>query len=188
MTEEAPIIDWDMFAKTRGELGPGFVRILGYFREDGVKSVATIEAAMRAGNAGALVLPAHTLKSEARMFGDLYTSFLDEERAEELGAAPLADDLGALLGRGRAVVVDQHLARPPGTGGALLAEALADLSAHHRALGVLVALGATPEEAGAELRRRAEAGGVPAPTAARTLIAATLTAPVPDPQPGGDPW
>ena len=69
MTEELPLIDWDVFAKTRAELGPGFVRILGYFREDGVKSVATIEAAMRAGNAGALVLPAHTLKSEARMFG-----------------------------------------------------------------------------------------------------------------------
>ena len=69
MTEEAPIIDWDVFAKTRGELGSGFVRILGYFREDGVKSVATIEAAMRAGNTSGLVLPAHTLKSEARMFG-----------------------------------------------------------------------------------------------------------------------
>ena len=69
MTEEAPIIDWGVFAKARGELGPGFVRILGYFREDGVKSVATIEAAMRARNTGALVLPAHTLKSEARMFG-----------------------------------------------------------------------------------------------------------------------
>ena len=34
--------------------------------------------------------------TEARMFGDLYTSFLDDERAEELGAAPLADDLAAV--------------------------------------------------------------------------------------------
>ena len=69
LTDETPIIDWEVFAKTRGELGPGFVRILGYFREDGVKSVARIEAAMRAGETAALVLPAHTLKSEARQFG-----------------------------------------------------------------------------------------------------------------------
>jgi HPt (histidine-containing phosphotransfer) domain-containing protein len=45
------------------------VRILGYFREDGVKSVAAIETAMRALNAAAMVLPAHTLKGEARQFG-----------------------------------------------------------------------------------------------------------------------
>ena len=42
--EAADIIDWDAYAKTKGELGPGFVKILGYFREDGVKSVAAIEA------------------------------------------------------------------------------------------------------------------------------------------------
>ena len=68
-TGDAGIIDWAAFAKTRAELGSGFVRILGYFREDGVKSVASIEAAMRAGKTAALVLPAHTLKSEARQFG-----------------------------------------------------------------------------------------------------------------------
>lgn len=69
MTDDADLIDWETFGKTRAELGSGFVRILGYFREDGVKSVATIEAAMRAENTAALVLPAHTLKSEARQFG-----------------------------------------------------------------------------------------------------------------------
>ncbi|WP_010164017.1 Hpt domain-containing protein [Sphingomonas sp. PAMC 26617] len=63
------MIDWVAFAKARSELGTGFVRILGYFREDGVKSVAAIEAAMRAQNAAALVIPAHTLKGEARQFG-----------------------------------------------------------------------------------------------------------------------
>lgn len=64
-----PIIDWEIFGRTRAELGPGFVRILGYFREDGVKSVARIEAAMHARETAALVLPSHTLKSEARQFG-----------------------------------------------------------------------------------------------------------------------
>ena len=63
------LIDWTAYAQTRSELGAGFVRILGYFREDGVKSVAAIEAAMRARNAAALVIPAHTLKGEARQFG-----------------------------------------------------------------------------------------------------------------------
>ena len=67
--DDRDLIDWVAFAKARSELGAGFVRILGYFREDGVKSVAAIEAAMRAQNAAALVIPAHTLKGEARQFG-----------------------------------------------------------------------------------------------------------------------
>ncbi len=69
-SEGAPdIIDWVHFEKSRAELGPGFIRILSYFREDGAKSVAQIEAAMHEGNATALVIPAHTLKGEARQFG-----------------------------------------------------------------------------------------------------------------------
>lgn len=63
------LVDWDAFAVARAELGAGFVRILGYFQEDGTKSVDAIEAAMRAKNAAALVIPAHTLKGEARQFG-----------------------------------------------------------------------------------------------------------------------
>ena len=68
-TDEANLVDWTAFARARSELGAGFVRILGYFREDGVKSVAAIEAAMRAQNAAAIVIPAHTLKGESRQFG-----------------------------------------------------------------------------------------------------------------------
>lgn len=63
------LVDWDAFTQARSELGAGFVRILGYFQEDGIKSVAAIEEAMRAHNAAAMVLPAHTLKGEARQFG-----------------------------------------------------------------------------------------------------------------------
>lgn len=63
------LVDWTAYQQARSELGAGFVRILGYFREDGVKSVAAIEAAMRAQSAAALVIPAHTLKGEARQFG-----------------------------------------------------------------------------------------------------------------------
>lgn len=63
------LIDWDVLAAARVELGANFVRILGYFREDGEKSVAAIESAMRAMNAAAMVIPAHTLKGEASQFG-----------------------------------------------------------------------------------------------------------------------
>ena len=63
------IVDWVHFEKSRSELGPGFIRILGYFNEDGAKSVAQSEAAMREQNTVALVIPAHTLKGEARQFG-----------------------------------------------------------------------------------------------------------------------
>jgi HPt (histidine-containing phosphotransfer) domain-containing protein len=63
------IVDWTVFAKARAELGADFVRILGYFREDGVKSVAEIEEAMRGFDAVALVRPAHTLKGDSLQFG-----------------------------------------------------------------------------------------------------------------------
>lgn len=67
--DDAGIVDWAHFEKSRAELGPGFIRILSYFREDGTKSVAQIEAAMREQNTIGLVLPAHTIKGEARQFG-----------------------------------------------------------------------------------------------------------------------
>ena len=67
--ENAQLVDWASFAQARAELGASFVRILGYFREDGMKSVDQVEAAMRAHTAAALVIPAHTLKGEARQFG-----------------------------------------------------------------------------------------------------------------------
>jgi len=67
--EARDIVDWVHFEKSRTELGPGFIRILSYFKEDGVKSIAQIEQAMRAENTAALVLPAHTLKGESRQLG-----------------------------------------------------------------------------------------------------------------------
>jgi HPt (histidine-containing phosphotransfer) domain-containing protein len=69
MSSPDHLIDWNAFNRAREELGSGFVRILGYFKEDGVKSVVEIEEAIRAKNAAALVRPAHTLKGEARQFG-----------------------------------------------------------------------------------------------------------------------
>ena len=70
MADEArDIVDWGHFEKSRTELGPGFIRILSYFKEDGVKSIAQIEQAMHEQNTIALVIPAHTLKGEARQLG-----------------------------------------------------------------------------------------------------------------------
>ena len=70
MTDEArDIVDWAYFEKNRTDLGPGFIRILSYFKEDGTKSIAQIEAAMREQNTTALVIPAHTLKGESRQLG-----------------------------------------------------------------------------------------------------------------------
>jgi HPt (histidine-containing phosphotransfer) domain-containing protein len=63
------IVDWAYFEKSRTELGPSFIRILTYFREDGTKSISQIEQAMRDENTAALVLPAHTLKGESRQLG-----------------------------------------------------------------------------------------------------------------------
>ena len=67
--EGGELVDWAVFGRARAELGSGFSRILSYFREDGAKSVSQIEQAMRSLSAGALVMPAHTLKGESRQFG-----------------------------------------------------------------------------------------------------------------------
>ncbi|SFS04355.1 Hpt domain-containing protein [Sphingomonas jatrophae] len=77
MQSEA-IVDWPAFARARAQLGAEFVRIVGYFREDGAKSVRAIEAAMRANDPVALVMPAHTLKGEAAQFGAMPLSMLAE--------------------------------------------------------------------------------------------------------------
>ncbi|MEO7276713.1 MAG: Hpt domain-containing protein [Sphingomicrobium sp.] len=85
------VVDWAYFEKNRTELGPGFIRILSYFKEDGVKSIAQIESAMREQNATALVMPAHTLKGESR----------------QLGAEPLAD-IAELIEQTARVCVETH--------------------------------------------------------------------------------
>lgn len=67
--DDSDLVDWVHFERSRTELGPGFIRILGYFREDGEKSVRLIEQAMHEQDTVALVIPAHTLKGESRQFG-----------------------------------------------------------------------------------------------------------------------
>ncbi len=69
MSDGQDIVDWVHFERSRSELGPGFIKILSYFKEDGVKSIAQIEQAMRQQDTAALVIPAHTLKGESRQLG-----------------------------------------------------------------------------------------------------------------------
>lgn len=77
--ESLLLVDWDVFVRARSELGAGFARILSYFREDGEKAVEKIESAMHRRDTGGLVLPAHTMKSEARQFGAEPLGALAEE-------------------------------------------------------------------------------------------------------------
>jgi HPt (histidine-containing phosphotransfer) domain-containing protein len=79
LNESDAIVDWGIFTRTRSELGSGFVRILGYFKEDGEKSISKIEDAMQRRDATGLVIPAHTLKTEARQFGAEPLGALSEE-------------------------------------------------------------------------------------------------------------
>lgn len=73
------LVNWATFAETRAVLGEAFVRVLGYFREDGAKSVTAIEQAMRERDSVKLVTPAHTLKSESWHFGAERLGTLAEE-------------------------------------------------------------------------------------------------------------
>jgi histidine phosphotransfer protein HptB len=64
-----PLIVEAELAEARKMLGTGMARILGYYEEDGAKSISQIEQALAAQNAAAMVIPAHTLKGESRQFG-----------------------------------------------------------------------------------------------------------------------
>jgi HPt (histidine-containing phosphotransfer) domain-containing protein len=107
---EEEVVDWTVFCAARSELGAGFARILGYFREDGEKAVSRIEAAMHARDTAGLVLPAHTMKSEARQFGAEPLGALAEEiefgarRAIEMGFFP--DNLLPLVARLRPLYLE----------------------------------------------------------------------------------
>lgn len=76
---DTELVSWNEFTRTRSELGAAFLRILGYFREDGAKSISAIEDAFRARSAAALVTPAHTLKGEAAQFGAYRLTAMAEE-------------------------------------------------------------------------------------------------------------
>lgn len=67
--DDEDLVDRAVYGATRSALGPDFVRILGYFREDGTQSVANIETAMRTNDAAAMIMPAHKLKGESLQFG-----------------------------------------------------------------------------------------------------------------------
>jgi hypothetical protein len=67
--DSADIVDWSVFSRTRTELGADFVRILGYFREDGEKSLARIEEAMQRRDAVGPGLARSHAEIEARQFG-----------------------------------------------------------------------------------------------------------------------
>ncbi|MGE0775125.1 MAG: Hpt domain-containing protein [Sphingomonadaceae bacterium] len=88
------VVNWSEFSQARAQLGPEFIRILGYFREDGVKSIHAIEEAMRRQDATALVRPAHTLKGESLQFGAQALGLLAEHieyvarRCVEMRTAP----------------------------------------------------------------------------------------------------
>lgn len=79
MQVDSDLIDWAVYSETRSSLGPDFVRILGYFREDGTQSIAKIEAAIRAKDAAAIVMPAHKLKGESLQFGAIRLAALAEQ-------------------------------------------------------------------------------------------------------------
>jgi histidine phosphotransfer protein HptB len=74
----AATVDWARFAQAKTALGGSFTRLLGYFREDGGKSIAQIEAALRAHDAIGMIGPADLLKSEAVQMGALGLAELAE--------------------------------------------------------------------------------------------------------------
>jgi HPt (histidine-containing phosphotransfer) domain-containing protein len=132
--DEHPVIDRGKLNAIRAELGTHFPRILSYFAEDGVKSVAAIEDAVRNRDAVALVRPAHTLKGESLQFGAEALGFAAEhiEKAARDGVEsrvfpaditevatrlrPLFEEALAALEREAAPVITQPPLRRPAAG------------------------------------------------------------------------
>jgi histidine phosphotransfer protein HptB len=77
-TQEA-IVDWERFAQARATLGVNFLRVIGYFSDDGAKSVAAIEDALRTRNAIGMIGPADLLKSDAMQIGALSVAEIAED-------------------------------------------------------------------------------------------------------------
>ncbi|MGC4251889.1 MAG: Hpt domain-containing protein [Sphingobium sp.] len=77
--ENSGLVNRQEFARMRTGLGTAFIRVLGYFREDGDKAVGLIEQAFRDRSAAALISPAHKLKGEAAQFGAHRLSAMAEE-------------------------------------------------------------------------------------------------------------
>ena len=73
------VIDWERFGQARTHLGVRFLRVIGYFRDDGAKSVATIEDSLRAGDAIGMIGPADLLKADALQIGALSVAELAED-------------------------------------------------------------------------------------------------------------
>jgi histidine phosphotransfer protein HptB len=44
--QKQAVIDWERFVQSRNQLGSRFLRVINYFREDGSKSIAAIEASL----------------------------------------------------------------------------------------------------------------------------------------------
>ena len=128
---EDEFMDWTVFAETRLALGPNFIRILGYFREDGTRSVRKIEEAMRVNDPVPMVDAAHSLKGESLQFGALRLSDTAEriemtaracvERHDtpddvlELVVAlgPMFEETLALLEEDSSPLIERQPSRPP---------------------------------------------------------------------------
>jgi histidine phosphotransfer protein HptB len=76
---EEAIVDWERFAQARTTLGANFLRVIGYFSDDGAKSVSAIEDALRMRNAIAMIGPADLLKSDAMQIGALSVAEIAED-------------------------------------------------------------------------------------------------------------
>ena len=108
MSEGKPdIVDWALFEKNRTELGPGFIRILSYFREDGAKSLEQIEQAMHSQNTTALVIP---LKN--KIAGTIHPGPASSN-ASRVTAALAALDTSVVRGATNGAVTASRPSRPP---------------------------------------------------------------------------
>ncbi len=73
------IVDWERFAQAKAHLGSNFLRVVGYFQQDGKQSIDAIENALRARNAVAMIAPADVLKNDALQLGAISVAELAED-------------------------------------------------------------------------------------------------------------
>ncbi|MFM9853482.1 MAG: Hpt domain-containing protein [Sphingomonadaceae bacterium] len=76
---DSVIVDMAHFAQCRARLRHNFARTFGYLRDDGLKSIAVIEKALRMGDAIGMIGPAEMIKTEAYELGAVALAEMAED-------------------------------------------------------------------------------------------------------------
>lgn len=96
------LLDMDAVEKAKAILKDKYGQMVGLYLEDVEQYLTEIKRALGAHDAGAIVLPAHTIKSTSKRMGAMRLSYIAEDiehKARDMSQATFSDDLAPIVGR-----------------------------------------------------------------------------------------